>query len=111
MRFVRSHSVKNVMPAVLVCRLLTRPPELERRLSTLGLDHACVCIANGKTPCASRSLLYTARWLQSDNDTFFPCSCSRNMSNNQPEGLSALLSPLDYTCSSKGMNTNKHVRV
>jgi hypothetical protein len=36
--------------------------------------------------------------------------CSRKMSNNQHEGLSALLSPLDYTCSSKGMNTNQHVR-
>jgi hypothetical protein len=23
--------------------------QLERRPSTLGLDHACVCIANGKT--------------------------------------------------------------
>ena len=50
---------------------------------------ACV-LQNGKTPCAPRSVFYTARWLQSGDHTFFLCSCSRNMSNDQPERLSAL---------------------
>ena len=73
--------------------------ELGRRPSSLGLDHACVYI---KKPLRPPLTFLTARRPQ-NNDTFFLCSWSRNMS-------SALLSPLDYTCSSKGTHTNKHVR-
>jgi hypothetical protein len=88
-----------------------RNPELERRPSTLaGLTMLACVLQTARTPFSPHFPFYTEQWLQSDNDTFFLCSCSRNMSNNQPEGLSSLLSPLDYTCSSKGMSTNKHVR-
>jgi hypothetical protein len=40
--------------------------QLERRPSTLGLDHACACIANGKNPSRSVGGLLNRRLLQRD---------------------------------------------
>jgi hypothetical protein len=48
--------------------------------------------------------VYCKRQNRGTNDIFR--SCSKNMSG----GWTLLLSPLDYTCSLKGLYTHKHVR-
>ena len=61
--------------------------------STLGLDHACVCIANGKRPSQLTLALLAAGCNEVFNDSF----CSRT--KKHVKGLTSFLFPLDYTCS------------
>jgi hypothetical protein len=65
--------------------------ELECRPSTLGLDHACVCIANGKTLLATQPISLEPVGGCMSNDISF--SVRAVEINNRPERLSVLLSP------------------
>jgi hypothetical protein len=94
------------------CSVVSRWPLRSRAVAGVSL-HVCVGLgpvlaSHAPSPPAAAAAAWLGRGLE--ELTTFSAREQKACQINQTERLTALLSPLDYTCSYKGMCTHKQVR-